>query len=139
MGRISGTKLMFDDDDVRNTRDPGLPRLIRVVFRGLGITNEGYLARYHHHFRELNQEGRTQKEHSQKAAADRKFLLDPRKLTINMMRSVLVAMGFDIEAIDIRVRNRLTGETHTFSTDDTVEKLQQKLQASQEIGVNGIE
>lgn len=138
MGRVTGTKLMFNEDDVRSVSDPMLPRLIRVIFFGLDITNEGYLARYSRYFREIFTGDKTQKEHSQKAAADRKFLLDPRKLTINMMRSVLLAMGYDIECISVRLRDRLTGEELTFSTDDTVEKLLAQRERLQEIGIEGI-
>jgi hypothetical protein len=130
---------MFDEEDVRNVREPMLPRLIRIIFFGNGITNEEYLLRYNHYFREFGSGNKTQKEHSQKAAADRKFLLDHRKLTINMMRSVLSAMGWEIEAISVRLSDRLTGETREFSTDDTVEKLKAELERSRQIGIGGIE
>jgi hypothetical protein len=130
---------MFEEEDVRSVSSPDLPRLVRVIFHGLQITNDGYLKRYAHHNLENNNTNKTQKEHSQKAAADRKFLLDPRKLTINMMRNVLIAMGYDIEAISIRLRDRMSGEELTFSTDDTIDDLKKRLETSQEIGISGIE
>ncbi len=139
MGRLSGNNPMFDEEDIRRVTDPGLPRLARQIFFGESITNEGYLSRYNNYHRGLNQGDKTQKEYSQKAAADRKTLNDPRKLTFNMLRSVLVAMGYDIESVSVRLHNQMTGETRTYSTDDTIEDLLKIREADSAIGVSGLE
>lgn len=127
---------MFDEDEVRATTEL-LPRLIRVVFYGLSVTNESYLHQYFHYFRSLFPD-KTRKEFIQKAAADRKFLLDRRKLTFNMLRNVLAAMGYDVESISIDVRDRLTGDLKTFSTNDTVEKLKEAAERDREVGIQSI-
>lgn len=133
MSRLTGSDLMFDEEEVRTT-DKLLPRLIRVIFFGLSITNTGYLERYYHYFREKYRD-KTRKEFSQKAAADRKFLLDKRKLTFNMLTNVLSAMGYDVESVSIRVRDVLTGEVKTFSTDDTVEALKEMVEKEKSVGI----
>lgn len=134
--RTTGSSLMFDENEVRQT-GTALPRLIRVIFYGLGITNEGYLDRYFHYFREQFPD-KTRKEFSQKAAADRKFLLDRRKLTFNMMSSVMNAMGYEIEEVSVKIRDRLTGDERVFSTSDTVDSLNEMIAKDQEIGVQSI-
>lgn len=136
MSRVSGSALMFDEDEVKSTTEL-LPRLIRVLFYGLQITNEGYLTQYYHYFRAISPD-KTRKEFIQKAAADRKFLLDRRKLTFNMLRNVLSAMGYDVESVSINVRDRLTGDLKTFSTDDTVEKLKEMAERDKEVGIQSI-
>jgi len=136
MSRINGSALMFDEEEVKATRE-FLPRLIRVIMFGLGITNDGYLDRYYHWFRGAFP-GRTRKEFSQKSAADRKFLHDRQKLTFNLMRSVLTAMGYDIECVSVRVIDRVTGEVRTFSTDDTVDSLKEMRDKEKEIGVQSL-
>lgn len=136
MARFSGSSLMFDEDDIRTTTEH-LPRLIRIILYAEGITNDGYLERYKHYFRGLFPD-KTQKEFSQKAAADRKFLLDHRKLTWNMMRGVLIALGYDVEGVDIRVRDRLTGEVRTFSTDSTVDELKADIEKKSQIGYGSL-
>jgi hypothetical protein len=136
MSRVNGSALMFDEDEVKATTEM-LPRLIRVVFYGLSVSNDSYLDQYYHYFRDLFPD-KTRKEFIQKAAADRKFLLDRRKLTFNMMRNVLAAMGYDIESVSIKVRDRLTGDEKTFSTDDTVEKLKEMVERDKVVGVQSI-
>jgi hypothetical protein len=127
---------MFDEDEVKATGE-FLPRLIRVVMFGLGITNDGYLDRYWRSFRSTFP-GKSRKEFSQKSAADRKFLHDRKNLTFKLMRSVLTAMGYEIECVSIRVIDRMTGEVRTFSTDDTVDDLKAYLQKEKEIGVQSL-
>lgn len=137
MSKLTGSALMFDEDEVKATAEIGLPRLIRIAFFGLSITNEGYLDRYYHYYRDIYRD-KTKKEFSQKAAADRKFLLDRRKLTFNMLRNVLSAMGYDLECVSIRVRDRLTADVKIFSTDDSVEDLKKALEKENQIGVDSI-
>ena len=129
---------MFDEDEIKATTEPSLPRLIRIAFFGLSITNDSYIQRYFHYYRDMYRD-KTRKEFSQKVGADRKFLLDRRKLTFNMMRSVLSAMGYDVECVSIRVRDRLTGDSRTFSTDDSVEELKRIKEKENEIGIQSIE
>lgn len=136
MSRINGSALMFDEEEVKATTEY-LPRLIRVIFFGLSITNDGYLERYYRYYKDLHRD-KTRKEFSQKSAADRKFLLDRRKLTFNLMRNVLSAMGYDIECVSVRVKDRLTGELRTFSTDDTTEELKALLEQERQIGVQSL-
>lgn len=133
MSRLTGSELMFDEEEVRTT-DKLLPRLIRVIFFGLSITNMGYLDRYYHYFREKYRD-KTRKEFSQKAAADRKFLLDRRKLTFNMLTSVLSAMGYEVECVSVRIKDVLTNEVKTFSTDDTVEELKEMVEKAKQVGI----
>ncbi len=137
MSRFStSSNLMFDEDEVKATTEL-LPRLVRIFFFGMQITNDEYLRRYYLDYREKHRD-RTRKEFSQKAAADRKFLYDRRKLTFGMMRSVMSAMGYDIEAVSIRARDRLTGDIRNFSTDDTVESLKDIISKDREVGVQTI-
>lgn len=136
MSRINGSALMFDEEEVKNTTE-FLPRLIRVIFYGLSITNDGYLDRYLRYYKDLHPD-KTRKEFSQKSAADRKFLHDRRKLTFNLMRHVLSAMGYDIECVSVRVRDHLTGEVKTFSTDDTIDDLKSAIEKEKQVGVQSL-
>ena len=136
MSKVTGSSLMFDEEEVKNTYE-SLPRLVRIIFYGLGITNDAYLDRYSHYFRQAHPD-RNRKEFSQKAAADRKFLLDRRKLTFNMMRNVLTAMGFDIVSVSMDVRDKLTGEVKTFSTDDSIDELRERAAKARDDGLGSI-
>lgn len=136
MSRVDGSLLMFDEEEVKETRE-FLPRLVRVIFYGLSITNDDYIDRYQRYYKDLHRD-KTQKEFSQRMTSYRKFLKDRKKLTFNLMQKVLSAMGYDIEGVSIRIRDRLTGEVKTFSTDNTVDDLNQIIQKEKEIGVTSL-
>jgi hypothetical protein len=136
MTKISGSTLMFDEEEVKKTTE-FLPRLIRVIFYYFGITNDSYLDRYRDFFCRMFPD-KSRKEFSQKSVADRKVLLDRKQLTIKMLLNVLSAMGYDTEAVSIRIRDRLTGEVKEFSTDDTVEKIKSMLEQEREIGIQSL-
>lgn len=127
---------MFDEDEVKSTTEL-LPRLVRIIFYGQSITNDNYLERYLKYFKGTFLD-KDRKAFSQKSTADRKFLKDPKKLTFNLMRNSLMAMGYDIECVSIRVRDKLTGEVKVYSTDDTVESLKAELDKEKEIGVQSL-
>ena len=136
MSRINGSALMFDEEDVKTTSE-FLPRLIRIIMFATGVTNDGYIMRYHRYFKSMFPT-KSRKEFTQKSAADRKSLLDKSKLTFSLMRTVLSAMGYDIECVSVRVKDRVTGEVRTFSTDDTVEDLKAFMEQEKEIGVQSL-
>lgn len=136
MAKIVGTALMFGPDDIRETTAM-LPRLMRIIFYALGITNENYMKRYWDWWREHHPD-QTRKEFSQKAAADRGFVGDRRKLTINMATGLLSAMGQEVVTISFTLKDQLTGEVRTFSTDDTVEKIDQQIADDNTIGVSSL-
>lgn len=135
MSKKNGAALMFDEEAVRGNADY-LPRLIRIIFYGNAITNDGYIARYWRYFKVLG--GKTRKMFTQDTSADRKVLLDRDKLTFNKMRHVLTAMGYDIECVSIRIKDRMSGEVRTFSTDDTVEQLKEYLERDRQIGIQSL-
>ena len=136
MSRILGNALMFDEEEVKATSE-FLPRLVRIIFFSFSITNDGYLERYRQYFHRTFRD-RSQKEFSQKSTADRKVLLDRKQLTIKMLLSVLSAMGYDTEAVSIRIKDRITGEVREFSTDDTVDKLKEFMNQEKEIGIQSL-
>lgn len=136
MTRITGNSLMFDEEEVKATT-AHLPRLIRVIFYGLGITNEGYLERYRHYFRAMFPD-KNKKEFSQKSTADRKFLMERRKLTFNMVQGIMLAMGYDVESVTIKLRDKLSGEIKTFSTEDTVESLKKALEKGNDGSIDSL-
>jgi hypothetical protein len=137
MSRAVGTSLMFDEESIRGTTEL-LPRLVRILFYAFGITNESYLVRYNRYFKDMFPE-KSQKDLNQQATSHRKVLLESRrKLTFNMLRGVMFAMGYSIEEVSVRVRNQLTGEERVFSTDDTVESLKKQLDTEREVGVQSI-
>jgi hypothetical protein len=136
MSRINGSALMFDEEDVKTTSE-FLPRLIRIIMFATGVTNDGYITRYHRYFKSIFP-SKSRKEFTQKSAADRKSLLDKSKLTFSLMRTVLSAMGYDIECVSIRVKDRVTGDVRTFSTDNTVEELKDFMAQEKEIGVQSL-
>lgn len=137
MPRINGAALFFDEEEVKETTAL-LPRLIRVFMFGLGITNDGYLERYWRYFRDTNRD-KTRKIFSQKATTDRKFLADKTKVTFSLMSHAVEAMGYDIEAVSMRVRDRTTGEVMEFSTDDTAEELKEKRERKNSSGIQSIQ
>jgi hypothetical protein len=134
--KLDGGALMFGEDQVRTTR-AFLPRLIRIIFFGLSISNNDYLSRYHR-FLKASSGGKSTRELNQKIASDRKFLQDKHNLTFKLMNHVLIAMGLDIEAISIRTRDRITEEVRTFSTDDTVDSLKKELEKENTIGITSL-
>lgn len=136
MSKIDTAALMFNEEDVKSTVSL-IPKLIRIAFYGLTITNEGYLARYLHSYMGAHPDA-SRKEFSQKAAADRKCLMEPKKLTFNMASTLMSAMGYDIETVQITVRDRLFGESRTFSTDMTIDQLKQMLEKEKEVGIGSI-
>lgn len=136
MARLNVSSFFFDDEEVKSTTRP-LPRLARVIFRGLRITNEEYLRRYRHWWNG-NFPDKTTKEFSQKSTSDRKFLSDPTKLSINLFEHAMRVMGYDIKSISVVLVERLTGEEREFSTNDTVEKLNEYEEKSKDIGLNSI-
>lgn len=121
MTRVEGSRLMFDENQVRTTRAL-IPRLIRIIFFGFSITNNDYIARYQHHNRVMYG-NKPARDASQKMISDRKSMQNKNSLTFKMFSAVLTAMGLDIEAITVRLRDRVTGDTRTFSTDDTVDTI----------------
>ena len=139
MSRVNGSPLMFNEEEVRTTgRAYLLPRLIRIIFYGLQITNDSYLNKYWDYYQMVNP-GKTRKDFSFKSAADRDGIRQKTKLTFNMMSTVIRAMGWEIDAVDVRLRNVLTGETKEFSTDMTVADLDAMVAKDQEIGITSIE
>lgn len=135
MSKIDGSALVFDEEQVRTTR-AFLPRLIRIIFYGLSISNNDYISRYQRFLKKLG--GKETREANQKIVSDRKFLQDKHSLTFKLMNHVLIAMGLDIEAISIRTRDRITDEVRTFSTDDTVDSLKKELEKEKVIGIPGL-
>lgn len=133
--QIDGTSLMFDEEQVRTTR-AFLPRLIRIIFYGLAISNNDYISRYQRYLKASG--GKPTRESNQKLASDRKFLQDKHSLTFKLMNTVLIAMGLDIECITVRVKDRITDEVRTFSTDDTVDSLKAELEKEKSIGISNI-
>lgn len=127
---------MFDEEDIKRTSE-FLPRLSRIIMFAAGITNDGYTTRYHKYFKSMFPT-KSRKEFTQQSAADRKSLLDREKLTFSRMRIILSAMGYDIEAVSIRIVDRVTGEVKTFSTDNTVEQLKEMLEQEKEIGIKSL-
>ena len=80
---------------------------------------------------------RTPKENATKASADRKTLIENAdSITFKMMSGALEAMGLDIEAVSIRLKDRITGEVHVFSTDDTVDDLRKYIAREKSIGID---
>jgi hypothetical protein len=134
--KLDGGALMFGEDQVRSTR-AFLPRLIRIIFFGLSISNNDYISRYQR-FLKASSGGKTTRESNQKIASDRKFLQDKHNLTFKLMNHVLIAMGLDIEAISVRTRDRITDEVRTFSTDDTVDSLKKALEKENTIGITSL-
>jgi hypothetical protein len=114
-----------------------LPKLIRIVFFGNQITNEGYLARYQDYWKRRFP-GKDRKEFSQKAAADRKFLGELEKLTWKMMVDVLRAMGYEVDSVQITLHDRLAGTTTVFSTADSLEELRAKVAEHEKVGIDSI-
>lgn len=136
MAKINGAGLMFNEESVKKTTE-FLPRLARIIFYYYGITNDNYLDRYKDYWLRVFP-GKTRKEFSQKSVADRKVLLDPTQMTMKMLRNILQAMGFDLESVSIKVKDRLTGEVKEFSTDDTIEKLKSMMDEEKEIGIGSL-
>jgi hypothetical protein len=137
MSRAAGSSLMFDEESIRSTTEH-LPRLIRIIFYAFGITNEGYLRRYYQYFQDLYPE-KSFKEFNQQATSHRKVLLESkRKLTFNMLRTTLNAMGYDIDSVQVHVTNKLNGEKRVFSTEDTVETINEVLKKEKVVGVTSI-
>ena len=122
MARTNGSSLFFDDQEIHNTPNL-LPRLIRILFYGLGITNDDYLDRYERYFREHNPH-KTRKELTLEASSNRKMLFgDRRKLSFNKFKELTEVMGYDVESLTVKIRDRTTGEIKIFSTDDTPTQL----------------
>lgn len=130
-----GSRLMFDEEEVRTTT-AFLPRLIRVIFYGLGITNETYMARYFRGFTRLYRK-KTRKELSQKCSTDRKFIREP-KLTFSLLQNVLTNMEFEIKSVTIELMDVTTGEIRTFSTSDTIAELDAYREKEKKIGIDSI-
>lgn len=127
---------MFDEEDVKSTYEH-LPRLIRIIFFSLGITNEDYLRRYRDYYRYMFPD-KGRKELAQKSTADRKVLQDKTKLTFSMMHGIMTAMGYEIDSVTVVIREKMTGETKVFSTSDTVEMLKQNIENDNVIGVQSL-
>jgi hypothetical protein len=127
---------MFGEDDVKKTHTL-LPRLLRIIFFKIGITNSEYLERYRRYFQEQFP-GKTRKEFSQKSVSDRKALMDKEKITFRLLQDIIEAMGMSVESVSLRLRDKLTGELLDFSTDMTVEEIKAELEKEKEIGVPGL-
>lgn len=136
MSAIDGSKLMFDETSVQKTTAL-LPRLLRIIFFGRGITHDEYVTRYHRYLNKT-EPWKDRKERSQKIASDRKFLAEDKKLTFNLLSNALSAMDIDIECISFRVRDHTTGETLTFSTDQTSSELKEMVEKEKSIGVQSL-
>lgn len=135
MAKFKGSSLIFDEDDVRRAGEP-LPRLIRIIFYAMDITVDKYMDRYLRFLRETRRD-RTPKENATKAAADRKTLIESENsVTFKMMNGALQGMGFDIESVSVRFRDRATGEVHCFSTDDDVNSVNEFKAREKSIGLD---
>ena len=139
MSRNNPSTLMFDEDEIRSVTDPALPRLLRIIFYANSITNEIFNERYRRYLQTVYPE-MDQKEFGQRITSLRKALFEARKkMTFNMFRGVLLALGYEIAGIDIRVRFKLTGEIQTFSTDDNLDTIKAKMMADRDVGVSSID
>ena len=125
MSRISGSALLIDEGELRSaTRF--IPKIARLFFYGLGITNDSYLERYRRFYHERFPD-RTPKELSQKATADRKVLLD-QKMTFNMLSGLSDAMGCDITAVQVEFKDRLTGEVMIFYSNISIDEFKKQIE-----------
>ncbi len=137
MKRVDRSALFFDEEDVRKSTG-FLPRLVRIVFYALGITNEEYGRRYERYIRENNGVANRVINHLQ-ISANRKSLNESdrhdKSLTFKLFNTVINAMGYDIECVSVRMRDRVTDEVFTFSTDMTSDDLKVFSEKEKEIGV----
>ena len=131
----NGSSPVFEGDEIRYTRYL-LPRLIRVIFYRMGITNTDYLARYIRYAREKNPVP-SDKEHETAGRADRRAIKEP-KLTFSKMQHVMSMMGCDIECISVRLRERSTGQIRLFSTDESLEDLNVQIAKERDITLDSL-
>ena len=130
MVKPNGYALFFDSEDVRRTTAK-LPRLIRIIFYSLGLTNDDFNRLY----------GRAElmsgidvdlDKLKANATTYRTTIRDSQKLTYSMMTSVLRSMGYETEAVSIRLRDMVTGQVMTFSTDETVDSIEETIRKKRE-------
>ena len=127
---------MIDEEEVRTTTQ-FLPRLIRIIYYSLNIMTETFFDRHYAWCREQFP-SMGPKEYRVRSSSDRQVLLDRNKLSFNKFQHLLVATGYDIECVSVRIRDRRTGELHIFSTDMTVDEINERLQKEQDIGLNSL-
>lgn len=89
-----GKELVITRDDMQKTQSLRL-RAVRLMFSALKITNDEYLERYRTFF--LREDPTFADKHRTiKATADRRLLKTATKLTPNMMKKLVGAMGYEI-------------------------------------------
>jgi len=140
MTKVRGSSLFFDEDDITSNRSTiaALPRLLRIIFYAFGITNEGYLRRWSHYYQREVPNG-SPKDFQMKSGSMRKALIESRtNLTYKAFSAAMTVMGFSIEGVSVRLKNLNTGETRTFSTDDTLEDIEQVTDRDRPVGVQSI-
>ena len=120
MSRNDPSRLFFGKEDVIST-SVIIPRLIRAIFYGLGITNDTFNMCYRKFFGELYH-GDVDRVGS-KISADRGTISDKNKLTFVMFHTTLRALGYDIRSCSVTIVHRETDKEYTFSTTDSVEVL----------------
>ena len=129
--------LMFDADEIKRLPPNLLPRLIRIIYFRLGITNEEYRRRYHEYAQE-NEPQESVKKITEQASSNAKFIRERSSLTFNMLHNAIDKMGYDLETVTVTLRDRLTGDKVTCSTDDTLQTLQDQIAKEKEIGVRSL-
>lgn len=135
MAKNDGSAPFFDADEVMSiANDAILPRLVRVIFYGLRITNDKFHDKYHEFYRHIF--GDNPEKISTKRSADKRALLDRKKLTFTMLHSALRALEYDTIGATVTIRHRVTGKQYTFSTTDTIEHLNEIIKKEDELDVS---
>lgn len=127
---------MFDEEDVeRVTRK--LPRLIRIIFYALRLTNAEFDDRYWSYWqRELPT--RDRKDFTQQKSANRNAVSNEKSLTFKLFEHILYVMGYNIKAITVELEDQETGKLLTFSTKQTSEELKEMVSQEKPIGIQSI-
>jgi L-asparaginase/Glu-tRNA(Gln) amidotransferase subunit D len=136
MAKVNPAELVFNRDDVREANSHLLVRLIRVMFYKLRITNEDHARRYLRTMKAMSR--KSEKEINQDSTIARRFVREPGKVTYRLFSLEVLAMGYQLEEMSMRVRDRNTGQVYTFSTDMTADSIDKQQEEDEPTGLDSL-
>lgn len=116
---------LVTSEEIRTTNEL-LPKLLRVILYGLQMTASAY---DHAHWRiyQADHPGEGDDAFRRNKASLNRPMDDPKSLTYKAFRRIMYYMGYDIESISVTIVERATGRRETFSTLDSVAKLDERI------------
>lgn len=138
MARFNGSTPVFHEDEVRRSSN-FLPRLIRLIFFRLRLTNNEVRDRYHEYYARTHPGMTTKPAESEININLKRVVNGTDSITFKLMHHMMTALGLDLESVSVQFRDSRTGKVYRISTEQTVENLKTEIEKEDVIGVSSLD